>query len=269
MEESLLEINHLDISFHQYFNWLNERKIDIIQDLNLIVNKGEILVVFGASGSGKSLLAHAILGLLPQNALVSGSMKYKGHALNSDIIKKYRGKEISFIPQTVNSLNPLQKIKKQVRYSTENIKKEKAILYKTLDRFGLDNRVLDLYPGQLSGGMARKILVSMSLINSPEFIIADEPTPGMDDVGLTYIIEYIQSVKNKGASALIISHDIMTSLKVADRIAIFDQGRIVEIAQPECFSGDGSLFKHQYSKDLWNALPENGFNLPLHRQKGD
>ena len=263
MEDVLLNIENLSVAFQQYDHIFRKRKLEIINGLNLDLKQGEILVVFGASGSGKSLLAHAILGLLPDNALVEGTILYKNKLLSKEGLSNLLGQEISFIPQTINSFNPLMKISKQIHFSKGKKEGQLQALRQHLTSFGLGPEVLEAYPSELSGGMARKVLVSISIINQPQLIIADEPTPGMDDEGLNYIIDYVRQAKKSATSALIISHDIMTSLQFADRIAIFNQGQIVEIAPPDYFEGKGEKFKEQYSKDLWNALPENGFHLPI------
>lgn len=130
-----------------------------------------------------------------------------------------------------------------------------------LKQLGLSEEVLNKYPGQLSGGMARKVLVAISLVNQPKFIIADEPTPGMDSIGLDYVVNFVKDRRQKGVGAMIISHDIQTVLRVADRIAIFYQGTIVEIAKPDQFVGQGEQLIHPYTKALWKSLPENGFQL--------
>ena len=107
----LLEIKNLSISFTQYIKGLEQRELKVISDLTMDIHDHEILAVLGASGSGKSLLAHAILGILPENANVSGTIKYKHQELTPTLQEKLRGKNISLIPQSVNYLNPLMKEK--------------------------------------------------------------------------------------------------------------------------------------------------------------
>lgn len=261
MVKEILEVNQLDLSFKQYKSMFQQKENFILKNINLKVYEGEILVIFGASGSGKSLLAHACLDLLPNNAIVTGEIKYFGQLQTSASLQKLRGREISFVPQTLSSLNPLLKIKNQIDKDIQRNSDQLTLLKKDFHRFGLPPSVLDMYPGQLSGGMARKILVAMSLTNHPRFIIADEPTPGMDNIGLNYIVDLVKAEKSKGTGAMIISHDIRTTLKIADRIAIFYEGQIIEIARPSQFQGKGQLLKHPYSRALWQALPENDFKV--------
>ena len=111
--EKLLEVNNLSISFTQYVQGLNRHDTKVISDLTIDVGESEIVAILGSSGSGKSLLAHSILGILPYNSHVDGEIKYKGAILNQDLKEKLRGKEICLIPQSVNFLDPLMKVSEQ------------------------------------------------------------------------------------------------------------------------------------------------------------
>ena len=250
----LLSIKNLNISFEQYTSFFKKRIVYVVHDLDLEVRDGEILAIFGASGSGKSLLAHAILGLLPYNSLQSGEIIYKGRELSRQRLDKLYGREISFIPQTVNSLNPLLKVGKQSSYTAK-----KTDIEKVYQDFGLDKEVMNLYPHQLSGGMLRRVLVSDSILSGSNLIIADEPTPGMDKKSTETIINYFKSIKKEGKSALVITHDIEMAMQCADRIAFFYDGTIIELADINQLDEGGSGLTHPYSKALFKALPENGF----------
>ena len=116
----ILEVENLSISFKQYTAGLKQKNHQVISSLNVTLEEaGEILAVVGASGSGKSLLAHAILGILPSNANISGTIKYGGEPLSIDRQTALRGKEISLIPQSVNYLDPLMRVGRQVRTSVK------------------------------------------------------------------------------------------------------------------------------------------------------
>ena len=108
--EKLLEVNNLSISFTQYVQGLNRHESKVISDLTIDVGEGEIVAILGSSGSGKSLLAHSILGILPYNSNVTGEIKYQGQILNQELKEKLRGDEICLIPQSVNFLDPLMKV---------------------------------------------------------------------------------------------------------------------------------------------------------------
>lgn len=260
----LLEIEKLSISFSQYFKGLEQRELKVLSDLTMDVNDHEILAVLGSSGSGKSLLAHAILGILPMNAKVSGSIRYNGEELTDDLKEKFRGKEISFIPQSVNYLNPLMKVKEQAIGYIEDEDEKKVILEKQrkiFEQYGLSEEVDEMYPFQLSGGMARKVLISTALLNDPEVIIADEPTPGLDEAAVKETINNLIELKERGVGMILITHDINTAIETSDRIAILYLGYVIEVTDTKNFYGEGEHLLHPYTRALFRALPETFFEL--------
>lgn len=111
----ILEIENLSVVFHQYAKRTKKQELPVISNLNVSVHEGEIVAVVGSSGSGKSLLAHAILGLLPSNAEVKGRFDFLEEPLTEERMKAVRGNEIALVPQSVNYLDPLMKVGKQVR----------------------------------------------------------------------------------------------------------------------------------------------------------
>ncbi len=272
MMNKLLDVENVSISFIQYTAGLNQRDLKVITDLTLDVSEAEILAVLGSSGSGKSLLAHAIFGILPENANLSGTIKYGGKVLSQKDKEEIRGKDIALIPQSVNFLDPLMKISDQAIGYTENDneKKEKKIKQrKIFEQYNLGPEVDDMYPFQLSGGMARRVLVSTALLSKPKLVVADEPTPGLDQKTVKETLNHFKKMKEDGVGVLLITHDIHAALEIADRIGIFYAGYVIEIAENKDFSGDGENLLHPYTKALYNALPANGFKLtkghqPLH-----
>ena len=259
----LLEVNNLSISFTQYVQGLNRHDSKVISDLTIDVDESEIVAILGSSGSGKSLLAHSILGILPYNANVTGEIKYKGQVLDEKLKANLRGKEICLIPQSVNFLDPLMKVSEQAIGECKDKKEhdaKKIIQREIFARYGLDESVDDLYPFELSGGMARKVLLSTALIGDPTLLIADEPTPGLDAKSVEETIEDIKNLKEHGKGVLLITHEIDVALKTADRIAIFYSGYVIEINKVENLkNADNAL--HPYTKALINSLPRNGFKL--------
>ena len=272
---NLLEVNNLSISFTQYVQGLNRHDLKVISDLTIDVNESEIVAILGSSGSGKSLLAHSILGILPYNSHVKGEIKFRGNVLDQKLKEELRGKEICLIPQSVNFLDPLMKVSEQAIGECKNEKEhdtKKIKQREIFEKYGLDESVDDLYPFELSGGMARKVLLSTALINDPMLLIADEPTPGLDAKSVQETIEDIKKLKENGKGVLLITHEIDVALKTADRIAIFYSGYVIEINKVENFRNSENLL-HPYTKVLIDALPTNGFNFaegvrPLEVVKG-
>ncbi|WP_422659201.1 ABC transporter ATP-binding protein [Paenibacillus sp. EC2-1] len=258
---SILEVENLSISFKQYTAGLKQTNHNVISSLNVKLEAGEILAVVGASGSGKSLLAHAILGILPSNATVSGVMRFEGEELTPARQKALRGKDIALVPQSVNYLDPLMKVGSQVRTSVRTgdaVEAQRAVF----ERLRLGREVEGMYPFQLSGGMARRVLLSTAMVSGAKVIIADEPTPGMDPVVIKEALSHFREFANFGSAVMMITHDIESALQIADKIAVFYAGTTVEVARVEDFSGQGEAIRHPYSKALWRALPQNDF-IPI------
>lgn len=258
---SILTVNNLGISFSQYTNGLKRGDLNVIRNLDVELNEGEILAVVGSSGSGKSLLAHAILGILPDNASTEGSMTYKGSELTEERKAELRGDEIVLIPQSVNYLDPLKKVGEQIKISIKNKTKEEKekIVDELFEKYNLDKKVKNYYPFQLSGGMARKVLLCTALASDSKVIIADEPTPGLDEASLNEVLKDFRDIANSGRAILMITHDIMAALKIADKVAIFYAGATLEIANTKDFKEQENKLRHPYTKALYDALPNNKF----------
>ncbi|WP_313757876.1 ATP-binding cassette domain-containing protein [Tissierella sp.] len=258
MSENILKVKDLCISFSQYTKGINIQKITPVESLNIEINKGEILAVVGASGSGKSLLAHAIMGILPRNATIEGEMYYKGRKMSLGLIEKLRGKEIAFIPQSINYLDPLMKVKDQVRIGLPK-EKAKNIQEDLFQSYGLEKAHGDLYPFQLSGGMLRRVLFATSVREGVQLVIADEPTPGIHPEVLDTILLQLRKFADSGMAVMLITHDIISALKICDYVTIFKDGENIETSSAEAFEGDGSKLKTEYARLLWRSLPENEF----------
>lgn len=253
----ILEIEDLSVSFTQYEKGMRQIDLPVISNLNVSVHEGEIVAVVGSSGSGKSLLAHAVLGLLPGNANVMGKIYYNDELLTAERIKELRGEDISLVPQSVNYLDPLMKVGRQVRKSKKDEKtmEKQRMLFASYD---LDARCDNLFPFELSGGMARRVLLSSAMIGQPNLIIADEPTPGLNIELAKKAMSDFRKFADEGNGVLLITHDIELAFEVADRIAVFYAGTTVEEAKVSDFAQEETL-RHPYTKALWRALPQNGF----------
>lgn len=260
-KEPILKVKDLGISFSQYTNGLVRRNLNVIRNLDIELYEGEILAVVGSSGSGKSLLAHAILGILPDNACTQGDIIYKGDILDEKRKEKLRGDEIVLIPQSVNYLDPLKKVGKQIKISIKDKDKktQDEIVDNLFKKYNLDKKVKNYYPFQLSGGMARKVLLSTALASDSKVIIADEPTPGLDEESLNEVLKDFRDIADSGRAILMITHDIMAALKIADKVAIFYAGSTLEIANTSDFKQKEVELRHPYTKALYKALPNHDF----------
>ncbi len=256
----LLRVSDFSVSFQMYDSALEQKELKVISDLSLTVYPGEIVAVAGSSGSGKSLLASAVLGLLPNNASIGGTIAYRGEILSPQRQKALRGKEIALVPQSVAYLDPLMKIGPQVDGTKKPLPTQKR--RKIFSRLGLPEKTERLYPFALSGGMARRVLVSTALISDANLIIADEPTPGMTLEQALEALTIFREMAKEGKGILLITHDIDLAFAFADRIAVFYAGTTLEIAPSKDFQTGPEALRHPYSQALWRALPQNGF-VPL------
>ena len=257
IQKPLLEVSDLSVSFRMYDSGLEQQQLPVISSLSLKVLPGEILAVAGSSGSGKSLLASAILGILPGNATVSGSLRFDGEPLTPERQAKLRGAEIALVPQSVAFLDPLMKVGAQVDGHRKPRPTERR--RKLFRRFGLPEQTERLYPFQLSGGMARRVLVSTALLTSARLIIADEPTPGMSLEQAEEALAMFRAMADEGKGVVLITHDIDLAFHIADRIAVFYAGTTVETAPAADFRQGPEALRHPYSKALWRALPQHEF----------
>ena len=255
--EPVLDIRHVSISFTQYERGIRRKKLPVICDLDLSVNPGEVVAVVGASGSGKSLLAHGILGILPYNSRMEGEIFYRGKPLTKERVEKLRGRQIALIPQGVTYLDPLMKVGEQLcrgRKDEETLRRCREVL----DRYGLGPETEELYPFELSGGMARRVLIASAVMEGPDLIIADEPTPGLDVGAARRILGHFRELARGGAGVLFITHDLALALTIADRVAVFYAGEVIEEALAADFEEPDQL-RHPFTKALLRAMPAHGF----------
>lgn len=255
--QPILEIQDLRVSFRMYDRGLAQRDLAVLSDLTLSVRPGEVVAVAGSSGSGKSLLASAILGLLPANATVGGEMRYKGEPLTPEWQKRLRGSEIALVPQSVQYLDPLMKVGTQAdgHRSPRPVETRRRLF----SRLGLPEGTERLYPFQLSGGMARRVLVATALLADAQLLIADEPTPGMSLDQALEALRLFRGMADEGRAVVLITHDVDLAVAFADRVAVFYAGTTVEIAPAADFRAGAEALRHPYSQALWRALPQNGF----------
>ena len=246
-----LEIKNLSVSFLMYDRGVKKKALQVISDLNITLKAGEIHAIAGSSGSGKSLLAHAILGILPKNATTNGEMNWFGEPLTPALQKKLRGNRMVLVPQSVNYLDPLMRVGKQIC-------KDRSTALEALKKYELDENAAKKYPFELSGGMARRVLVATAAATDAKVIIADEPTPGLSPELAESAMARFRALADQGAAILLITHDLDLALRYADRISVFYAGTTVETAKASDFREE-DLLRHPYSKALWRAMPQNKF----------
>ncbi|WP_346675607.1 ATP-binding cassette domain-containing protein [Enorma phocaeensis] len=261
----LLAVEHLSVSFSMYdpaASYFAARKVEVpvIRDLSVSVHEGEVLAVVGASGSGKTLLADSILGLFEPNARVEGSIWFDGERCSSADLARLRGRGVSLVPQSVTHLDPLMRVGDQVVGAATGSRRRERVerMRRLFERYGLKPEVERLYPHELSGGMARRVLLMCALIDEPRLIVADEPTPGLDLELAIRALDDLRAFASSGGGVLLITHDLELALSVADRVAVFKDGTVVEETSCASFN-DPEQLRHPFSRALWHAMPEHDF----------
>ncbi len=258
----LLRIDNLSVAFGAS---------SVVKDSSLSIRRGELLALVGESGSGKSITAHAIMRLLPDNALMQGQLHFDGIDLMAQSeaeMQRIRGKRIGMIFQEpMSALNPLHSIGKQIAEMVQlhqplskSATRERVIELLNLVDMGDFAQRLHTYPHQLSGGQRQRIMIAMAMANNPDLLIADEPTTALDVTLQTQILGLLKDLqKSHGMAILLITHDLTIVRRLSDRVAIMQQGDIVEqgdtakvFAQPQ----------HRYTQMLLASEPK-GRALPL------
>ena len=258
----LLQVEGLTVSFTMYdpaapFFFAGRVRSEVVHDLSLSVHVGEVLAVVGASGSGKTVLADCLMGLWPNNAQVNGRIWFDGTEKDAAGLAALRGRGVSMVPQGVGNLDPLMRVGDQV-LGAARTPKRRARMHQLFNDYGLGPDVERAYPHQLSGGMARRVLLMCALMDDPRLIIADEPTPGLDLDLAVHALDDLRAFANAGGGVLLITHDIELALRVADRVAIFHDGTVVEETGVASFESP-DLLRHPFTKALWHALPGHDF----------
>lgn len=261
--ENLLEIKNLKVEFH-----LEDRNITAVCGAALDIKQGEVVVLAGESGSGKTITALSICKILPRNAnIVSGSINFAGRemlTLNESELIKIRGKDIAYIFQEpVSFLNPVYTIGNQImeaiRLHQQKNKNEayaEAICLLEKVKIQESRRVFESYPHQLSGGMNQRAFIAMSLACNPKLLIADEPTTSLDVTIEREILDLLLDLKHKlKFSLLFITHNLSIARKIADRIFVMYKGKVVEEADKEdIFKSPG----HFHTRELISAYERIG-----------
>ena len=259
----LLEVKNLSI----YFNTKREEKILAASDISFSVSKGETLSIVGESGSGKSIIGLSIMKLLPY-PLASHNKSSEIFFNEENLLKKtnsemrqIRGKKISMIFQEpMTSLNPFMKCGKQVEesfsvnYSFDFGKKEEVLELLKEVEFQDPIKIYDSYPHQISGGQRQRVMIAMAISNSPDLLIADEPTTALDVSIEQNLIRLLKKLQKKmGMSIIFISHDLNVVKQISDNVLVMQKGKIEEEnSVTEIFENP----KNDYTKRLIHSSPE-------------
>ena len=231
----VLQVRDLSVDFRQ-----DGETHMAIRNVSFSIAKGETVALVGESGSGKSVTALSTVALLPDSAIVSGSVTYGGEELigaPEARLRRVRGNDISFIFQEpMTSLNPLHTLEKQLAESLALHQgivgpAARAKVLELMIKVGIQDPEtrLGAYPHQLSGGQRQRVMIAMALANGPELLIADEPTTALDVTIQAQILDLLAELKvSEGMSMLFITHDLTIVRKIADRVCVMQDGEIVE-----------------------------------------
>ena len=244
-----------------------------VDDLSFAVDAGEVMGIAGESGSGKTMTALSLFGLLPQGARVTGSIRLDGAeltTLTSRQLREVRGRQIAMVSQDpATSLHPILPVGTQLtehmRYHLGVDKTEArsraAALLETV-RIPDPERALRAYPGQFSGGMRQRIAIAVALAAEPRLLVADEPTTALDVTVQAGILRLLDRLcRERGMAVIVITHDLGVMSAVAARLAVMYAGRLAEAGPTSELL---SRPRHPYTRGLLDALPHpEGGGAPL------
>ncbi|RKE84635.1 ABC transporter ATP-binding protein [Rhizobium sp. AG855] len=236
-----------------------------VKDISFDLHAGEILCIIGESGSGKSVTANTIMGLLsPAIKVSAGEIHFRGMdilAAREEKIRPLRGRAVSIIFQDpLSALNPLMTVGDQIAevleahgYGTAEARKDKVLAL--LEEVGLpDPPLMRLqYPFRLSGGQRQRVMIAMALALDPEVLIADEPTTALDVTTQAQILDLVRAIqKRKGMSVMFITHDFGVVAEIADRVVVMEKGHLVEQGRADQVLVSPA---HPYTRRLVAAVP--------------
>lgn len=256
----LLSVEELDVAYRT-----RKELTQVVDGVSLEILPGQVLALVGESGSGKTTTGHAILGLLPENGVITGGViRYRGEPIQSlppKRIRALRGSAISLIPQDPTvSLDPVRRIGDQIE--------DVLVLHTSLDAIARRVRVLELlelvgfsdveqrfgqYPHELSGGMRQRVLIAAALAGEPDLIIADEPTSGLDATVQAQVLDLIDDLRRRtGTAVVLITHDLGVAADRSDLIGVMREGRLVEVGPTREVLDDP---QDPYTRQLLASVP--------------
>lgn len=249
---TLLQVTRLNVDFGRH-------RVPAVRDVSLSLAEGERLGIIGESGSGKTVTALAVMGLLPENAHVSGSITWRGQELlgrRERELARLRGNAMSMVFQEpMTALDPTMKVGRQVAeayvlHRGEAVEPARDRVLQMLSAVGLGDpeRIADAYPHQLSGGQRQRVIMAMALINGPDLVICDEPTTALDVTVQARVLEVLDEVlTQEKAACLFISHDLAVVSQVCDQVMVMLDGEVVESGPVARLFTDA---RHPYTKGL-------------------
>jgi peptide/nickel transport system ATP-binding protein len=266
LPETILEVDNLGVEF-----WVEGEFYPAAIDMNYVVRRGEVLAIVGESGSGKSTSSMALLGLLPENARVTGSIKLLGRELrgvDDTTLRALRGNEIAPIFQEpMTALNPVYTIGFQImealrshdRGMAPSEAKDRAIELLRLVEMPSPEQSINKYPHQLSGGQRQRAMIAQSISCDPLLLIADEPTTALDVTVQAEILDLLRNLHKRLDSAIIlITHDMGVVADLADRIMVMKNGVVVESGSVEQIFHNP---EHPYTQQLLASVPHLGLGV--------
>ncbi|MBB3065519.1 ABC transporter ATP-binding protein [Limibacillus halophilus] len=258
-DNPLLQVDRMFVDFHT-----RTGVVEAVRGISFSVGREKVGIV-GESGSGKSMTGKGILGLVPYPGVVRADrISFDGvNLLNADAtrMRSIRGRRISMVMQDPKySLNPVMTVGRQIdeAYRKHNKVGQNEAKRRTLEmleavRIRNPERVYQLYPHEVSGGMGQRIMIAMMLIPDPDLLIADEPTSALDVTVQLQVLAILDDlVTERGMGLMFISHDLNLVASFCDRVLIMYAGRIVE----SCDARNLSAAKHPYTQGLLNCLPQ-------------
>jgi peptide/nickel transport system ATP-binding protein len=258
----VLSVRDLDIDF-----WVDGTWYPAVEQARFELFPGEVLAIVGESGSGKSTIAMSIMGLLPKNANIEGSVKLGERELvgaSQRSFRAIRGKEVSVIFQEpMTALNPVYTIGFQIQEMLRTHQamapsqaRKRAIELLTMVEIPDPERRVDAYPHQLSGGQRQRAMIAQSLAMDPRLLIADEPTTALDVTVQAEVLKLMRDLKDRlDASIILITHDMGVVADMATRIIVMKEGKIVETGSAREIFGNP---QQEYTRQLLNAVPHLG-----------
>ena len=270
--ESLLRLDRLSVRFLLSRRRRPGSEVRAVTDASLNLRPGRVLALVGESGCGKSVLASALLGLLPANAQVRGRARlYRPDpvelisAPESVLAGEVRGRGVGLVPQSASThLTPVRTARAQLAEAVRALRPEAGaeLVDELARRVGLRVQDLEHYPHELSGGMAQRVALALALVADPPVILADEPTTGLDRPLVDRTMDQLGETAGRGHGVLLITHDLSAARRVATDVAGMYASRIVEVGPAEEVFAEPW---HPYTAGLLRALPEGGFEpIPGH-----